>query len=224
MVYIGMNRYEKGQIYKIVDIGQTKMYIGSTTEPWSKRMERHRSDYKQYLMNEKHYMSSFSLFDEFGIDNCKILWMENYPCSSKKELLCFEWSPPWHLKHIWHYFWHSKMLWQTGVTYFSKLCNIRKMKTIHRHTWEIASAIWHLQNTITTSHKVSDILCDHSMFVMMEITRCLWWDDAVWFCDDALWWCFVVLSLISYLALFLAFHLAFFRTFYLSIYQTSLLS
>ena len=106
----------------------------------------------------------------------------------------------------------------------TKLCNIRKMKTIHRHTWEIASAIWHLQNTITTSHKVSDILCDHSMFVMMEITRCLWWDDAVWFCDDALWWCFVVLSLISYLALFLAFHLAFFRTFYLSIYQTSLLS
>ena len=47
MVYIGMNRYEKGQIYKIVDIGQTKMYIGSTTEPLSKRMERHRSDYKQ---------------------------------------------------------------------------------------------------------------------------------------------------------------------------------
>ena len=86
MVYIGMNRYEKGQIYKIVDIGQTKMYIGSTTEPLSKRMERHRSDYKQYLMNEKHYMSSFSLFDEFGIDNCKILWMQNYPCSSKKEL------------------------------------------------------------------------------------------------------------------------------------------
>ena len=81
-----MNRYEKGQIYKIVDIGQTKMYIGSTTEPLSKRMERHRSDYKQYLMNERHYMSSFSLFDEFGIDNCKILWMENYPCSSKKEL------------------------------------------------------------------------------------------------------------------------------------------
>ena len=77
---------KRDKFYKIVDIGQTKMYIGSTTEPLRKRMERHRSDYKQYLMNEKHYMSSFSLFDEFGIDNCEILWMENYPCSSKNEL------------------------------------------------------------------------------------------------------------------------------------------
>ena len=56
-----------GQIYKIVDIGQTKMYIGSTTEPLSKRMERHRSDYKQYLMNENiicqvfHYLMNLAL-------------------------------------------------------------------------------------------------------------------------------------------------------------------
>ena len=73
MVYSGMNRYEKGQIYKIVDVGQNKMYIGSTTEPLSKRMERHRSDYKQYLKNKQHFMSSFALFYEFGIDNCKII-------------------------------------------------------------------------------------------------------------------------------------------------------
>ena len=36
-VYSGMNRYEHGQIYKIVDAGFNVCYIGSTTEPLSKR-------------------------------------------------------------------------------------------------------------------------------------------------------------------------------------------
>lgn len=31
-------------------------------------------------------MTSYSLFDEYGIENCKIVWIENYPCNSKKEL------------------------------------------------------------------------------------------------------------------------------------------
>ena len=81
-----MNRYEKGQIYKIVDVGYNKMYIGSTTEPLSKRMERHRSAYKDYLMQKMHWVSSFSMFDEFGNENCKIEWVEDYPCKTKKEL------------------------------------------------------------------------------------------------------------------------------------------
>lgn len=34
-----MNRYEKGQIYKIVDVGYNKMYIGSTTENLKKGLK-----------------------------------------------------------------------------------------------------------------------------------------------------------------------------------------
>jgi hypothetical protein len=45
---IGMNRYENGKIYKIVDVGYNKCYIGSTCESLSKRMERHRKQYKEY--------------------------------------------------------------------------------------------------------------------------------------------------------------------------------
>ena len=47
MVNIGVNRYENGKIYKITDVGYNKCYIGSTCESLSKRMERHRKQYKE---------------------------------------------------------------------------------------------------------------------------------------------------------------------------------
>ena len=82
-----MPDYSKSQIYKITDIGQTKCYIGSSIQPLSVRMAGHRRRYNYYLVGKLHYYPSvFYLFDEFGIDNCKILWLKNYPCSSKKEL------------------------------------------------------------------------------------------------------------------------------------------
>ena len=78
MVYSGMNRYEKGKIYKVVDIGYNKMYIGSTTESLSKRMERHRDKYKDYLKGKTDNTRVYWLFDEFGVQNCKIELIENY--------------------------------------------------------------------------------------------------------------------------------------------------
>ena len=86
MVYSGMNRYSKGKIYKVVDIGHNKMYIGSTVESLSKRMERHRSKYKEYLRGDGDNTRVYWLFDEFGVENCKIELIENYPCNSREEL------------------------------------------------------------------------------------------------------------------------------------------
>ena len=82
-----MNRYEHGKIYKIVDVGYNKCYIGCTTEPLSKRMDRHRKYYKQYLEKGKIDTRSRMMFDEYGVENCKIELIENYPCNSKEELL-----------------------------------------------------------------------------------------------------------------------------------------
>ena len=54
-----MNRYENGKIYKIVDVGYNKCYIGSTCESLSKRMERHRKQYKEYInwIEEKQWIN-----------------------------------------------------------------------------------------------------------------------------------------------------------------------
>ena len=83
-----MTDYTKGQIYKIVDSGFTKCYIGSTVQKLSYRMAGHRRDYDKYLNgNSSRKNSIFNLFDEFGIENCKIELIEKYPCESKEELL-----------------------------------------------------------------------------------------------------------------------------------------
>lgn len=87
-----MVNYANGKIYKIEsDLGD-KIYIGSTTkEKLCQRMSHHRSDYN-YWKNEKNktyhssHIRSFDLFDEYGIDNCKITLIEICPCTSKDEL------------------------------------------------------------------------------------------------------------------------------------------
>ena len=78
--------YSKGQIYKVQDKKMKMCYIGSTTQPLSTRMAQHRRDYLNFLANKKCYISVFELFNKFGVDNCKIIWVEDYVCNSKKEL------------------------------------------------------------------------------------------------------------------------------------------
>ena len=81
-----MNRYENGKIYKITDIGYNKCYIGSTCDCLCQRMARHREQYKYYLKTGKKHTNVVFMFDEFGIDNCKIELIENYPAESKAML------------------------------------------------------------------------------------------------------------------------------------------
>ena len=83
---MGENKYKNGKIYKIVDVGYNKCYIGSTCESLSKRMARHRSKYLYGSEKDKGRRIN-SLFDDFGMDNCKIELVEEYPCSNKMELL-----------------------------------------------------------------------------------------------------------------------------------------
>ena len=84
---MGENKYQNGKIYKIVDVGYTKCYIGSTTETLSQRMARHRSKYnKEFTKGKGDQTRTHWLFDEFGVENCKIELIENYPCKNREEL------------------------------------------------------------------------------------------------------------------------------------------
>ena len=82
-----MNKYYNGKIYKITDINYSKCYIGSTCESLSQRMAQHRRNYRHHFNNPEKTMTSFKLFEEYGIENCKIELLENYPCQNKEELL-----------------------------------------------------------------------------------------------------------------------------------------
>ena len=81
-----MPDYQKAKIYKIWDNAYTKCYIGSTCEDLSKRMTKHRNCYKRYLNGTYNYTTSFALFEEFGVENCKVELLELYPCNIKSEI------------------------------------------------------------------------------------------------------------------------------------------
>jgi hypothetical protein len=78
--------YKNGKIYKIVDNAYTKMYIGSTTQPLTKRFSKHKQCYKVWKNGKASKVSSYCIFDEFGIENCKIELIEEYACENKNQL------------------------------------------------------------------------------------------------------------------------------------------
>ena len=85
-----MNRYINGKIYRIVDTGFNKSYVGCTCEDLKTRFTRHKCCYNFYKKGNQRKITSFDIFDEYGIENCKIELIENYPCKSKSELLSRE--------------------------------------------------------------------------------------------------------------------------------------
>ena len=81
------NKYHNGKIYKITDIGYNKCYIGSTTEGLSLRMARHRAEFKKFLRGAKvSHIRSYDLFNEYGVENCKIELIKYFPCATLQEL------------------------------------------------------------------------------------------------------------------------------------------
>ncbi len=76
-----MPDYQKAKIYKIVDANEEMVYVGSTVNTLARRMATHRGHYKSC-----NFVSSHIIFDKYGVENCKILLLENYPCNTKDEL------------------------------------------------------------------------------------------------------------------------------------------
>ena len=81
------NKFQNAKIYKITDIGYNKCYIGSTCEELSQRMARHRKEYKSFLSGGREgHIRSFDLFNEYGVENCKIELIQYYKCDTMQEL------------------------------------------------------------------------------------------------------------------------------------------
>ena len=82
--------YSKSKIYKIEPINivdEGDIYIGSTTkDTLAQRMSTHRGGYKSWKNGKSHPVSSFDLFEKYGVENCSILLIELFPCDSRDEL------------------------------------------------------------------------------------------------------------------------------------------
>ena len=80
-----LNKYQHGKIYKLTSSETTDIYIGSTTKPLCKRLQKHKCDYKGYRegRDDFHYVTSFDLVKYV---NCTIEIIKEYPCDNKHEL------------------------------------------------------------------------------------------------------------------------------------------
>ena len=82
-----MPNYANGSIYKIWSLSTDEIYIGSTTEPLSKRMTKHRHKYKKYKEGKNPGTTSFKIF-EYG--DARIELIETFDCKCKEELVARE--------------------------------------------------------------------------------------------------------------------------------------
>jgi len=82
-----MVNYNNSKIYKIESHLGDKVYIGSTTKEYlSQRMDAHRCGFKRWKNGKTHYLTAFIIFDEYGLENCKIILLEALICNTKDEL------------------------------------------------------------------------------------------------------------------------------------------
>ncbi len=82
-----MPDYQKGKIYKIVNIVNLDTYVGSTTR---KTVNRRFSFHIQDAKNEKNTSKIYCAIREYGKDKFQVHLLENYPCNSLTELLMRE--------------------------------------------------------------------------------------------------------------------------------------
>jgi hypothetical protein len=84
-----MPDYSLCKVYKIISNQTDKVYIGSTCQKYlSSRLAQHKKDYKKYLNDNKHYVSSFKILK---YDDCKIVLIQSYTyCKNNMEKIMFE--------------------------------------------------------------------------------------------------------------------------------------
>jgi hypothetical protein len=75
--------YNNGKIYSIRSHQTDKIYIGSTTQPLSKRLSAHKAHFRAYLDGKYHKITSYDII-EYG--DAYIELLEDFPCETKDQL------------------------------------------------------------------------------------------------------------------------------------------
>jgi len=81
--------YRNGKIYKIepiYDHEENEVYYGSTTKFLYKRISEHKLNHRCWNNGMTHKLTVYDLFDKYGVENCRIYLVQEYPCNSKEEL------------------------------------------------------------------------------------------------------------------------------------------
>ena len=80
---ISKKDFSKSKIYCIRNNINDEIYVGSSTQPLSKRMEKHRSTIKDIKRGK---CSLYQRMKELGVENFYIELIEEYPCENIEQL------------------------------------------------------------------------------------------------------------------------------------------
>ena len=75
--------YNNGKIYTIRSYQTDDIYIGSTTQTLTKRLSKHKGDFKRWKKGTYHYVTSYELIK---YNDVYIELLELCPCDTKMEL------------------------------------------------------------------------------------------------------------------------------------------
>ena len=75
--------YKNGRIYCIRNYVDNDLYVGCSTQPLSKRMEKHRSNMKN---DRDKNTRLYTKMNELGVENFYIELVEEYPCKNIEQL------------------------------------------------------------------------------------------------------------------------------------------
>jgi len=75
--------YKNGRIYKILNYIDDDIYVGSTCQPLSKRMAKHRSSINS---TTKGHRALYAKMRELGVEQFYIELIEECPCDNKEQL------------------------------------------------------------------------------------------------------------------------------------------
>ena len=81
----------KGYVYKICNVDESIVYIGSTQKSLKERWEAHKSDYKRWIEGKVGCSAMiYHHFKEFGVDEFSIHLISEHEIKSKDQLRKFE--------------------------------------------------------------------------------------------------------------------------------------
>ena len=85
------NKYSNGKIYKLYNINNNKIYIGSTCHSLAKRFYEHVNDTNRYFKGNFSYISSCEVFEKINnSENVRIELLDNVNCLNKNQLTRIE--------------------------------------------------------------------------------------------------------------------------------------
>lgn len=80
-----------GRIYKIIHTQSDICYVGMTSGPLKARWHTHKNKFKtQFKNGEKYNISIYKYFEEFGIDQFKMILIKEYDVIDKNHLKVYE--------------------------------------------------------------------------------------------------------------------------------------